>query len=69
MLNPLTQKRGAPNQYLFESMEVGDSFPVPAAKRLSVYQSARSWSVCRGLNWKFSVQKDDDGVYTCRRVE
>jgi len=60
---------GAPSKYPFGSMSVCDSFDVDPRKKISVYQCARSWAMIRGIKWRFSVKKDADGIYRCRRME
>lgn len=66
---PASSGRGAKAKYPFGSMEIGDSFPIPEGKKMSVYLSSRSWANSRKLLWKFSVRKDEAGAYRCWRVE
>lgn len=63
---PLIKKTGAQNKYPFSQMEVGDSFFVAGAKRISLTNAAKYHTRTKG--WRFSAATVPGGA-RCWRVE
>lgn len=55
---PITRKSvGRKRIYNFESMEVGDSFKVPASQRNNILSCVRNFNYVRGYKWEFATRK------------